>query len=175
MNENRSKETVDRRRRTADCRQQQAASDNQHGIFGVAAYSAAVCNLLSVQRSVRYGITLVEVVTAMLLLGTLLVTLLVGFSRQAVQLEQSSQRLRVMEAAEKQLAEWHLRFGFAPVNEEGEWTINNTVYCWQTRPVEQQIDRQFLLGKIALDVFSADRKTPILSLELVVPSWETLE
>ena len=123
----------------------------------------------------RHGLTLVEVMTAMLLLGTLLVTLLVGFSRQAIQIEQASQRLRVMETAELQLAEWHLKFGFAPVNENGEWMIDNKIYRWQTRPVEQQIDRKFLLGKIAFDVFAADGKTPFLSLELIVPSWESLE
>jgi len=120
-------------------------------------------------------LTLLEVVVAMLLLGTLLVTLLVGFSRQVVQIERSSERLRVMEAVETQLAEWHLRFGFAPVNEDGEWTIDNKTYRWQTRPVEQQIDRRFLLGKITFDVFAADGKMPILSLELIVPSWEALE
>ena len=123
----------------------------------------------------RRGQTLVEVITAMLLLGTLLVTLLVGFSRQAVQIERSSERLRVMEMAETQLAEWHLKFGFAPVNEDGEWTIDNKVYRWQTRPVEQMIDRQFLLGKIAFDVFPVDGSVPVLSLELIVPSWEPLE
>ncbi|MDR0608970.1 MAG: prepilin-type N-terminal cleavage/methylation domain-containing protein, partial [Planctomycetaceae bacterium] len=72
----------------------------------------------------RHGLTLIEVVAAMLLLGTLLVSLLVAFSRHAVQIERSSERLRVIQAAESQLADWHLQFGFAPVNEEGEWTID---------------------------------------------------
>jgi len=121
------------------------------------------------------GITLIEVVTAMLLLGTLLVMLLVGFSRQAIQIEQSSQRLRVMEAAEVLLVEWHLQFGFVPMNEEGEFQIDHTTYRWQTRPVEQMVDRQFLLGKIAFDVFSVEDRVPVLSLELIVPSWESLE
>jgi prepilin-type N-terminal cleavage/methylation domain-containing protein len=48
----------------------------------------------------KRGLTLIEVVTAMLLLGTLLVSLLVAFSRHAVQIEQSSKRLRVMQTAE---------------------------------------------------------------------------
>ena len=124
----------------------------------------------------RHGLTLIEVIAAMLLLGTLLVTLLLAFSRQAIQMERASQRLRVQEAAEEQLAEWHLQFGFAPVNEEGEFQIDGKTYRWQTRPIEQSIDRQFLLGKIVYEVFSTeDNKTPILSLELVVPSWGTLE
>jgi type II secretory pathway pseudopilin PulG len=118
---------------------------------------------------------LLEVIVAMLLLGTLLVTLLVGYSRQAIQIERAAERLRVMEAAEARLAEWHLLFGFAPVNEDGEFQIDNKTYRWQTRPVEQMIDRQFLLGKIAFNVFAADGDTPILSLELIVPSWETFE
>ena len=122
----------------------------------------------------RRGLTLLEVVVAMLLLGTLLVTLLIGYSRQAIQIERASERLRVMEASEKQLAEWHLVFGFAPTNEEGEFQIDGKIYRWRTRPVEQMIDRQFLLGKIAFDVFAAESDVPILSLELVVPSWETL-
>jgi len=123
----------------------------------------------------RNALTLIEVMTAMLLLGTLLVTLLVAFSRQAIQIERSSERLRVAEAAEAQLAEWHLQFGFAPVNEEGEFMIDDNLYHWQTRPVEQMIDRRLMLGKIAFDVFAANSKTPIISLELVVPSWGTLE
>jgi type II secretory pathway pseudopilin PulG len=123
----------------------------------------------------RFGLTLIEVVVAMLLLGTLLVVLLVGLSRQAIQIEQASHRLRVMEAAETRLAEWHLRFGFAPVNEEEEFQIEGNVYRWQTRPVENRIDHQFLLGKIVFEIFAADSTIPVLSLELVVPSWETLE
>jgi len=123
----------------------------------------------------RHGLTLVEVMTAMLLLGSLLVTLLVGFSRLTIQIERASQRLRVMQTAELQLAEWHLKFGFAPVNEDGEWIIDNKIYRWQTRPVEQQTDRKFLLGKIVFDVFPTDSEVPILSLELIVPSWESLE
>jgi len=123
----------------------------------------------------RGGLTLLEVVVAMLLLGTVLVTLLVGYSRQAIQIERVAERMRVMATAETQLAEWHLLFGFAPVNEKGEFHIVNKIYRWQTRPVEQMIDRQFLLGKIAFDVFAADSDHLILALELIVPSWETLE
>jgi len=123
----------------------------------------------------RNALTLIEVITAMLLLGTLLVSLLMAFSRQAIQIERSTERLRVAEAAEAQLAEWHLQFGFAPVNEEGEFLVDDKIYRWQTRPVEQMIDRRLMLGKIAFDVFSTDNETSLISLELVVPSWGTLE
>lgn len=123
----------------------------------------------------KYGLTLIEVITAMSLLGTLLVTLLMAFSRQGVQMARSTERLRVAEAVEAQLARWHLQFGFAPVNEEGEFLIDDKVYRWRTRPVEQTIDRTLMLGKIAFDVFAAGGKEPIISLELVVPSWGTLE
>jgi prepilin-type N-terminal cleavage/methylation domain-containing protein len=123
----------------------------------------------------RRGLTLLEVVVATVLLGTLLVGLLMYFSHQAIQIERASERLRVMEAAEMQLAEWHLRFGFAPVNEEGEFQVDDKIYHWQTRPVEHMIDRQFLLGKIVFEIFAADSTILVLSLELIVPSWETLE
>ena len=123
----------------------------------------------------RNALTLIEVITAMLLLGTLLVSLLMAFSRQAIQIERASERLRVAEAAEAQLAEWHLQFGFAPVNEEGEFLVDDKIYRWRTRPVEQRIDRRLMLGKIAFDVFAEDKEMPVISLELVVPSWGTLE
>jgi len=123
----------------------------------------------------RNALTLIEVITAMVLLGTLLVSLLMAFSRQAVQIERSSERLRVAEAVETQLAEWHLQFGFAPVNEEGEFLVDDKIYRWQTRPVEQRIDRRLMLGKITFDVFAEDKEMPVISLELVVPSWGTLE
>jgi prepilin-type N-terminal cleavage/methylation domain-containing protein len=123
----------------------------------------------------RYGLTLVEVMAAMMLLGVLLVSLLLAFSRQAIQIERSSERLRVLDAVETQLAEWHLQFGFAPVNEEGDFKIDGKTYRWQTRPVEQMIDRQLMLGKIAFDVSAEEDNVPLLSLELVVPSWGTLE
>jgi type II secretion system protein I len=122
----------------------------------------------------KHGLTLVEVIAAMLLLGTLLVTILTVFSRQAVQIEQSSEKLRVMQTAESQLADWHLQFGFAPVNEEGEWTIEGKTYYWRTQPLEQMIDRQFMLGKISFEVLASDQKTQILSLQLIVPSWESV-
>jgi type II secretion system protein I len=123
----------------------------------------------------RRGLTLVEVIAAMLLLGTLLVSLLVAFSRHAVQIEKSSQKLRVMQLAESQLADWHLQFGFAPVNEEGEWNIDGKTYRWQTQPIEQMIDQKMMLGKISFDVFEPESKTPILSLQLIVPSWDNLD
>ncbi|MDR2706330.1 MAG: prepilin-type N-terminal cleavage/methylation domain-containing protein [Planctomycetaceae bacterium] len=123
----------------------------------------------------KHGLTLIEVVTAMLLLGTLLVSLLVAFSRHAVQMARSSERLRVMQTAESQLADWHLQFGFAPVNEEGEWTIDGKTYHWRTEPIEQMIDRKMMLGKISFEVFETDSKTPILSLQLIVPSWESFD
>lgn len=123
----------------------------------------------------RNGLTLIEVITAMLLLGTLLVSLLIGYSRHAVRIEQASERLRVMQAAEEQLADWHLQFGFAPVNDEGELAVSGKTYLWRTRPVEQMIDRRFMLGKISYEVFPLEGKIPVLSLELIVPSWETLE
>ena len=123
----------------------------------------------------RRGLTLLEVVFSLLLLGTLLVMLLVGYSRQAAQIERASERLRVMEAAEVQLAQWHLQFGFAPTSEAGEFQIGDKLYRWQTRPVDQTIDRRFLLGKIAFNVFSMESDTLVLSLELVVPAWEMFE
>jgi len=123
----------------------------------------------------RRGLTLLEVIVAMLLLGTLLVMLIVGYNRQAIQIERAAEQIRVMDVAEAQLAEWHLLFGFAPVNEEGEFQIDDKTYRWQTRPVEQMIDREFLLGNIAFDVFGEEGDIPVLSLELIVPSWESFE
>ena len=118
---------------------------------------------------------MLEVIVAMLLLGTLLVMLIVGYNRQAIQIERAAEQIRVMDVAEAQLAEWHLLFGFAPVNEEGEFQIDDKTYRWQTRPVEQMIDREFLLGNIAFDVFGEEGDIPVLSLELIVPSWESFE
>jgi type II secretory pathway pseudopilin PulG len=129
-------------------------------------------NLQPPVSSLRPALTLIEVTTAMLLLGTLLVALLLGYSRHAVRIENASQRLKVMQAAERQLADWHLQFGFAPVNDEGELTVDGKIYNWETRPIEQQIDRKFMLGKISYRIFDTDTKLPILSLELIVPSWD---
>ncbi|MDO5554807.1 MAG: hypothetical protein Q4G68_13700 [Planctomycetia bacterium] len=123
----------------------------------------------------RVGITLVEVITAMALLGTLLVTLLVGFGRHMSQIERSTERLAVMAAAEELLTQWHLQFGFAPINESGEIVVGSKTYRFQTRPVEQMIDRGFLIGKISFEIFSPENDVPVLSLQLIVPSWESFE
>jgi type II secretion system protein I len=123
----------------------------------------------------KSGLTLIEVVAAMLLLGTLLVSLLVVFSRQAIQIEKSSEKLRVMQAAESQLADWHLQFGFAPVNEEGELVADGKTYQWKTQPLESMIDPQLMLGKISFEIFDSNHSAPILSLQLIVPSWESLD
>ncbi|MDR1480182.1 MAG: prepilin-type N-terminal cleavage/methylation domain-containing protein [Planctomycetaceae bacterium] len=129
---------------------------------------------MKMNRLNRRGLTLIEVVVAMLLLGTLLVSLLVVFSRHAVQIDKSLERLHVIQKAESQLAEWHLQFGFAPANEEGEWTIDGKTYRWRTEPIEQMIDQQMMLGKISFEVFETRSKIPILSIQLVVPSWQSL-
>jgi len=121
------------------------------------------------------GLTLAEVVAALALLGTLLVLILVSFSRHAVQIERAADRLDAMRGAEVLLAEWHLRYGFVPVDEEGEFTVNNKKYFWRTLPLERVIDESFQVGKVKFEVFSERSKSEIvLSLELAVPSWAEL-
>jgi prepilin-type N-terminal cleavage/methylation domain-containing protein len=123
----------------------------------------------------RSGLTLVEVLTAMVLLGTLLVALLAALSRQNIQIERAAKQQRVMQAVETLLADWHLQFGFAPVNEEGELMLENQTYHWRTEPLEQMIDQQLMLGKISFEVFADGQNTPLLSLQLIVPSWDSFD
>ena len=117
------------------------------------------------------GLTLLEVLVAMGLLGTLLVSLLAAHSRYAVRLETASARLRIAAEVEKLLSTWQLKLGTIPTNDQGELLVGEETYRWKTVPKERVLDEDFMIGQVEFSVVSLDEQTTYLKLELVVPTW----
>ena len=119
----------------------------------------------------KEGFTLLEVLVAMALLGTLLVSLLVAHGRYAVRIEQSVERQKVRQEAEKLLASWYLKLGMVPVDTQGELVAGEKTYHWKTTPKEHLMDSDFKIGKVVLEVSDLAERETYLKLELAVPSW----
>lgn len=119
----------------------------------------------------KNGLTLLEVLVAMGLLGTLLVSLLAAHGRYAITIERSAERLKIQHETEKLLASWFLKLGMIPVEARGELLVGENTYRWRTTPKERLIDPDFLIGKVTLDVLDLEERETYLTLELVVPAW----
>lgn len=107
----------------------------------------------------------------MALLGTILASMLVAYSRYAHQTQRAAERMNIMREAEALLIGWYIRTGFVPVEEDGELAVGENTYRWRTRPVERVLDETFMIGVIRFEVTPINEKTPLVSLELIVPSW----
>jgi len=121
--------------------------------------------------SFKHGLTLLEVLAATALLGTLLVVLLAAHGRYAVTIERSAERLKIQRESEKLLASWFLTLGMVPVDARGELLVGENTYRWKTTPKEHSIDPEFMLGTVFFEVWDMEERETYLQLELIVPSW----
>ena len=119
----------------------------------------------------RHGLTLVEVVTALLLLGTLMVMLLMTYSKHGTRLRISSENMFLCRSVEELLATWYRQYGVLPINREGTLTISQKDYTWRTIIKEKESNRSLQLGVLQLDVYAPeDTQKSVLTLELAIPS-----
>lgn len=109
-------------------------------------------------RSTRMGLTLIEVIAATLLLGTLLVSILLAYSRHAIQIKKAQQRLAVINALDDKVEDWYLTRRGVPVNESGPLIANGTTQVqWRTRTIANESLRRVLLSeKIRVEARTAD-------------------
>ena len=107
-------------------------------------------------HSSRAGLTLVEVIAATLLLGTLLVSILMAFSQHAAQIKKAQQRLTVIDALDSKIAEWYLTRRGVPANESGMLLQNDTTEVrWRTAALpDNELKRTLLSRKVRVEATS---------------------
>lgn len=118
----------------------------------------------SVRRAKRSGLTLVEAVLGMFLLGTLLVAMIHSFGQQRAQIQHASTRIDAADAADELLSEWMSGAGTVPLNQSGTWDQR---WSWQTSLVRRINVLSVPMNIIALEIREAGRQTarPLVTVE----------
>lgn len=109
-------------------------------------------------RLTRAGLTLIEVIAATLLLGTLLVSILLAYGRHATQIKRAEQQVAVINALNTQIADWYLTRRGVPINESGLLlrTQANSIR-WRTRVINDDPILETLLSrKVRVEARAAD-------------------
>ncbi len=122
------------------------------------------------KRARRHGLTIVEVLVGILLLSTLLVTMLVAFSRHRRQMERASLRLEAIEIADELLASWYARVGGVPYEEAGRCGPQNE-FTWRTHLVPSSQANSIQMDVIRLEIkeSAAVQEPSLAAVELALP------
>ncbi len=118
------------------------------------------------------GLTLIEVITALAILSTLLVGMLVAFKKNS---EQIHTQLAVREATssvDQLLFVWARQGIYPPARSSGDLPDTDNM-TWETWPVTGEHRDTLGLDIIRLSVYAndnRDRSVPVLSLELPIPA-----
>ncbi|MHB8974217.1 MAG: prepilin-type N-terminal cleavage/methylation domain-containing protein [Pirellulaceae bacterium] len=119
----------------------------------------------------RRGLTLLEVVTALALLSTLLVAMLVAFQKNAARIRAELTVRNVVASVDEMLQDWAQQGIYPPVPGEGPLP-GSDCFNWETRLVSRQFRTTLGLDIVRLEVRAAqatNRSAPLLALELPVP------
>lgn len=117
----------------------------------------------------RPGLTLLEVVAAILLLATLLAGILTGLARQSRQLRRADVRMQAVAAADALLTDWQAAGAEIPESASGG---AGQSFAWRTTPVPDATAASLYSRVVRLEVFSSSppaASDPLLALDLLVP------
>ena len=128
------------------------------------------------------GLTLIEVVAALAILGTLLVGIVLAKSRHTHQLVRAKTQSRAVVAVDELITDWWTSLDGVPIDEQGE-LLGDTPLRWQTRLVDN--DEIAALGArvVRVELFDITNTTPrgkgdadpLVSVDLVVRDPEVEE
>ena len=119
-------------------------------------------------RCARKGLTLIEIVAASLLLGTMLTGALLAFTAHREQLRRATRKRQAVVALEQLLADWFTqpkweelpRFGACPDNPELVWV--------RTEFQPKQLGEQWPVKGIRVELYErGERARPLTSIELL--------
>ena len=118
------------------------------------------------------GLTLIEVVASLAILGTLLVAVLLAEARCRRQSAGANARLAACREAESLLETWWADLEKFPRNGQGE-VENQREFFWRTSTLgNQEVEK--LGGRVVrLEIFSrlgASREKPVVTVDVVLPS-----
>ena len=83
----------------------------------------------------RRGLTLVEVVASIALLGTMLTIIILAQGRHQRQIQRARTRIKACEAAEKLLTQWYVQNEDIPIDHTGQ-VSGDATFDWRTRTVD---------------------------------------
>lgn len=133
-------------------------------------------------RSRALGLTLIEVVTALAILGTLLVGIVLAKSRHNDQLARARLQAQAVEQTDQLIADWWTRPQGVPIGEQGAVPGSDRLR-WQTRVVDNREINQLGVRVVRVQVVDAPRSDrqrrhhseqpgPLITVDLVVPDPE---
>jgi prepilin-type N-terminal cleavage/methylation domain-containing protein len=127
------------------------------------------------KRCRRNGMTLIEVLAGLVLLGSLLVGIVVARARYTQQWAKAQQRLEAIDAADDLLSEWWSTSS-VPRNASGKVIHESSELHWRTREVSNDDARFLSLQMIRLEVWRGDPiGVPLAIVDVVLPQDEQIE
>ncbi len=129
-------------------------------------------------RSSRYskskGLTLVEVIASLALLSTVLVTVLLSWSRNTAQLSTAHKQTRALELLDQQIAEWYGSADGIPLNEQGVFEADST-FAWRTKLISAKSSNpDWKVATVQIAVATRLKPSRVLArVELLVNMFES--
>lgn len=129
------------------------------------------------QRSRRSGLTLIEVVAALAILGTLLVGVVLAKSRHTHQRARAEVVSQATHAADVMLEQWWQSGRGVPAESQGVLESSG-VLTWRTRVLSDPLPNKVAVQVVRLEIYSEFEpgqraqgpEQPILFVDLVVPA-----
>lgn len=119
----------------------------------------------------RRGMTLIEVVAGIALLGTILTTTVLAQARLLRQHQRALVKLQAVEAVDRLLVQWSLSGTEVPVGLTGT-LLNFPQVSWRTRLQRTQTDGPLSVAVVELTAYAASDPPdmpPLVRVELAVP------
>ena len=120
----------------------------------------------------QQGLTLIEVVTALALLSTLLVSIMIAFGKNADRIRAGLAARRAITSVDTLLLSWAEQGVYPPAADRGELP-DVPEFTWETKLVSRHLRNTLGLDIISLTVRAEGTESdgsPIISLELAVPA-----
>lgn len=123
-----------------------------------------------IHRPHRSGLTLLEMLAGLALLGTLASTILIGRGRALAQWSRASRRIEATRVTDELLTQWWLDRDM-PINKRGQYDdpASGLTWNWQTRMLKQPKDSPWELTLVRLQVAPIDSTHAMATVDLAWP------
>jgi prepilin-type N-terminal cleavage/methylation domain-containing protein len=129
------------------------------------------------RRSTPAGLTLIEVVAAIAILGSILVGIMLATSRHSRQLALAERKKEAVRAADKLITRWRTQQDGVPINQEGRVKFNDSLR-WRTRRVNNETIEKLSGRVVRLSLHMANpqetaldpKDYKLMTVDLVLPA-----
>ncbi len=126
------------------------------------------------RTSRHHGLTLIEVVASLAILGSLLVAILQARGRSIQQWSAANRRIEAVAVADALLSQWWQKPEALPHQGTGQ-IAGDSRLAWRTRLMEEKSLEEFGLEKVRLEIMDQDAKEPndpLVTVDLVLKHEE---